>query len=221
MPITKTIRSLTRPSVMIIMAVCFIVTAALLVSFIASVKWAFGSIELVSIGFIDTAIDYLGGIGATIIAWFLFPLLTPIIASLFCDITAKKIEQKDYAGKLQPIKQSITANLISAILFTLKSLFLNILCLPFYFIPLLNIFIYYLLNSYLLGREFFEIAANRYIEPSAVNSLRRKNRFAVMSAGLMITFATNLPMINLVAPIIAIVLMMHLFARLFLKNSPQ
>ena len=82
------------------------------------------------------------------------------------------------------------------------------------FIPPLNFVLFYLLNGYLLGREYFEMVAVRRLDLAATKRLRRDFRGRVILAGAVITFLLTIPLVNLVTPIIATAFMLHIFEEL-------
>ena len=70
--------------------------------------------------------------------------------------------------------------------------------------------IYYTLNGYLIGREFFELVAHRRLLPAEAVKLRQKVKFQLFLSGLIITFLMTLPIVNLIAPVIAVSVMVYL-----------
>src|SRR3546814_14930871 len=87
-----------------------------------------------------------------------------------------------------------------------SDLILNLLVLPLYlvliWIPPLNLLLFYLLNGYLLGREYFEMVEVRRLDLAAAKRLRRDFRGQVILVGAVIPFLLTLPLVNLVTPII-------------------
>jgi len=156
-----------------------------------------------------------GGVAAVLVAsFFLFPAVMLIALSLMLDDIAQAVERRHYPelppARAQPIGEAI----LSALLFLAKSLVLNILALPLYLVPLLNLFVFYLLNGYLLGREYFELVAARRFDGKGVRRLRRRFRGQVMLAGVAIAFLLTVPIVNLVTPVVATGFMLHVFERL-------
>jgi uncharacterized protein involved in cysteine biosynthesis len=88
---------------------------------------------------------------------------------------------------------------------------LNLLALPFYLIPMIGVVVFYLVNGYLIGREYYELVALRRIDARCAKRLRLAERGTVFGAGLITTVLFSLPVINLVAPIVAAAAMVHLF----------
>ena len=88
---------------------------------------------------------------------------------------------------------------------------LNLVMLVFLLIPPLFPFVFYGVNGYLLGREFFELVALRRIGLEEVRNLRKAHRGRLFLAGIVIAFLFTVPGLNLVAPVIATAVMVHLF----------
>ena len=68
-----------------------------------------------------------------------------------------------------------------------------------------------MLNSYLIGREFFESAAGYHIGKVKAKNLGCQNRKVVYTGGFIITIMTLVPLLNLFVPIIAVVWMVHIY----------
>ena len=98
---------------------------------------------------------WLGSIGAGWIALLLFPSITPIIVSFFDVAITRLIEQHDYPATPQPQPLPFWPEFWHDVRFALKALLLNIVVLPLYLVPGVNVVLFYLLNGSLLGREYF------------------------------------------------------------------
>ena len=71
--------------------------------------------------------------------------------------------------------------------------------------------LYLALNGYLLGREYFELVAGRRLPWSTVRALRQRTRARLWLAGAVIALLLTVPVLNLVAPVVAVAFMVHLF----------
>jgi uncharacterized protein involved in cysteine biosynthesis len=71
--------------------------------------------------------------------------------------------------------------------------------------------LYYVLNGYLISREFFELVALRQMEPAAALNMRRQSRGKIMVAGILLTFLLTIPIVNFLTPVIATAFMVHVF----------
>src|SRR5260370_19728870 len=95
------------------------------------------------------------------------------------------------------------------------TLLLNLLALPLYLIfPGINLFLFLALNGYLLGRGYFEVIALRRLDAAAAKAVRTRFAGRVFLGGVVIAGLFALPLVNLVAPVIATAFMVHVFEAL-------
>ncbi|NIA71981.1 hypothetical protein HBA54_25605 [Pelagibius litoralis] len=167
------------------------------------------------LGLIDWLVNA-AAIGAiAVVSFFLFPAVMVTIMALLLDEIAGAVERRHYPdlppARSQPIAEAILGNVI----FVAVTLILNLLVLPLYLIliwlPPLNLVLFYLLNGYLLGREYFEMVSVRRLDLPQSRQLRRRFRGRVILAGAVVTFLLTIPLVNLVTPIIATAFMLHIF----------
>ena len=128
----------------------------------------------------------------------------------FQETTIHRVEKTDYPETVRQNPPRFWPDFIHDIRFTLWALFLNILVLPTYLIGIGPV-VAVLLNSYLLGREFFESAAGYHRGKAQAKKLARYHGGTVYFGGFVITALTITPVINLFAPIIALVWMVHIY----------
>ena len=69
-------------------------------------------------------------------------------------------------------------------------------------------------NGFLLGREYFELAALRHLSLAAADALRQRNAGRIVFAGMIISVLSTVPLLNFAAPLFGAALMVHLFKRL-------
>jgi CysZ protein len=160
---------------------------------------------------IETAVDALGGVAAFILTVLLYPVVAAAILSLFVDSAIDAVEAKHYPDLPPARPQAITEQVSAGLRLLGLALLLNLLALPLYLIPFINMMVFYGLNGYILGREYFEMVAARRLEPEARRRLRRECRLKWFAMGVVIAFLATLPVINLVAPLIAAGAMTHAF----------
>ena len=164
---------------------------------------------------LETSLIFLfkaGGFATLIIAsLFVFPATMVAIMSLFLEEIAEAVEAEHYPNLGEARKPSISENIRSGLAFAAVTLGLNILVLPFYLIPIINIVVFIALNGYLLGREYFELVGLRRSTPGDTKKLRNQRSGRVLTAGAIIAFLFAIPLVNLAAPIIATAFMLHIF----------
>lgn len=157
-------------------------------------------------------LPWAGTLGASFIAWFLFPGIMPVIVNFFDSHIAGLIEKQDYPANLATHEPPFWPELWHDVRFSLLAITLNILILPLYiFLNVLAPVIFYWLNGYLLGREFFVMAARRHIPLPEAIALRKQHAATVTIAGIALALLATLPITNLFAPFWGIALMTHLY----------
>lgn len=193
---------------------CLIFTGVTLAIFMGIVQTALSYTQFFTTGWIEWVVDNTLIAGASFIAWFLFPILTPLIAAFMYDSIADKIEHKEYKHVVKAQKPKFLPILWHDMRFALWALFLNILLFPLYFIPFLNIVLYYGLNATLLGKEFFSMIGSRFHSIAELKAIRKQHKMIITSAGGVITLLVNIPIVNFAAPFLAVALMVHVFHQL-------
>jgi uncharacterized protein involved in cysteine biosynthesis len=172
-------------------------------------------LDLFSWGWLDTVFEVGSGIGIAVLLWLLFPAAVSATIGLFLEAVAGAVEARHYPGLSAPRAQSTREAILSGLKFALVAILLNLLALPVYllgiFLPPLNFFVFYALNGYLLGREYYETVALRRLDARQAGELRRRNRWRVLLAGVVITLMLTVPVLNLIAPVIATAFMVHIF----------
>ncbi|MGI9509626.1 MAG: EI24 domain-containing protein [Geminicoccaceae bacterium] len=206
----KTFRTIGRPYFLGMLLLSLVVTAVAFGVLFVIVGYLLSATAFVSMGWLDTILDWTAGLGTVVLVWFLFPVVLPLVASFFLEQVAGRIEQREYS--LQPSSSlPFWPEVLEGLKFAGFSLLLNLLALPFYFVPVLFPFVYYGLNSYLLGREFFETVAGRHVGRKAASDLRREHRLQLMLSGLIIALCATLPIAALFAPFVGVALSVHFF----------
>jgi CysZ protein len=152
----------------------------------------------------------LAAIGLALGLALLIAPVAAIIAGLFLDDVAEIIEKNEYPldrpGRAVP---TMRAFLLSA-KFLAVVILGNIVALFLLLVPGVNIAAFFLVNGYLLGREYFEFAAMRFRDEPEAKALRRRNFGTVFLAGLAIALFLAVPIVNLLTPLFAAALMVHL-----------
>lgn len=167
----------------------------------------------------------LGGFLLLIVVSFLvFPGVVSMIVPLFMDQVAGAVEDRHYPALPPAREQPVPEMLGDAVRLGLVTVGLNLAALPFYliflFIPGLNLVLFYLLNGYLFGREYFELVAVRRLDREEMKRLWLSRKRHFMLAGVVITFLFSVPIVNLIAPVVGTAFMVHLFQRETVARSP-
>jgi CysZ protein len=192
----------------------FALAAGLFVLLLALAYWGLSSVAIFGIGWLDTIVAGLGGLGAVFVAWLLFPGAMLAVQGVLLDDAAAAVERKHYPdvmAKPAPLGQTLSAAMRLAGL----TIALNLLALPFYiFAALLTPFIYYSLNGYLLGREYFELVALRRMDPALARAMRQRHGGTLFMAGVIVAGLFSIPIVGWFMPAVAAAFMVHVFEAL-------
>ncbi|GAA2883354.1 CysZ protein [Aminobacter niigataensis] len=161
-------------------------------------------------GWLGLIAAIVAGIGLAFGLALLIAPVTAIVAGLFLDDVAEVVEKTSYPGDRPGQPVPALRSLVLAIKFFGIVILGNLLALFLMFIPIVNIGAFFLVNGYLLGREFFEFAAMRFRPEQEAKDLRRRNAGKVFMAGLVIAAFLAVPILNLLTPLFAAAMMVHL-----------
>ncbi|WP_019220907.1 sulfate transporter family protein [Bartonella senegalensis] len=171
------------------------------------------------IGFLELSILIIFNLGLALLMAFLIAPITAMIGSFFIDSAAEIIEKEDYPN--QPIGSALSLgrSLILSLKFVTLSLLGNAIAFILFFVPGVNLIAFYIINGYLLGREYFIFAAYRFRSEQEAYAFLHVHSMTVFGAGLLIAFFVSIPLLNLATPLFAAALMTHLHKMLSQKAS--
>jgi CysZ protein len=142
-----------------------------------------------------------------------------LFGTFFLDRLAGQIEARDY-----PSRAALPANFWPALKAGMRLagmvLGADLLLLPLDIgLPGLGQFLSLLANGWLLGWEYFELAALRHLPVKQADLLRKSHGWQVWSGGVLIAFLSEIPLLDLIAPLFGTALMVHLFHRIQRQES--
>lgn len=214
----KAFRQLGDPRLRRFIFLSLIASLVALVVLVVGLNVALSFLELVSLGWLDTLIAWLMGIGSVVLAFLLFPAVVVIVMSLFLDEVANAVEARHYPELPKTPGQGTMAGIWTGIKFAGLLIGVNILLLIVYLIMLATVVlaplipvVFYLVNGWLAGREYFETVAFRRLSEQQARELRRPFTVPLTVAGAAIAFLAVIPIVNLIAPVLATAVMVHLF----------
>lgn len=155
-------------------------------------------------------LSIMAGFGIVTGALFLMPAVTAFVGSFFVDEVAEVVEHEYYpaepVGRTLPIFRA----LIEGVEIALLALAVYLCALPFLLFAGIGVIILFLANAYLLGREYFELAAMRFRSPAEAKAMRKARAAYVFLAGMVIAVFVSIPILNLATPIFAMAFMVHI-----------
>jgi CysZ protein len=216
-------QQLFTPAFRAVLLKCVAFTIGLLAVLIIGIEWTFSHFVQWP-GWIEKTIEWLGGLALVVGSIFLIPPVSSLIAGLYVDDIAAEVESTTYPQD-PPGEPVATLPAIGlALKFFVVVLAVNILAVFLLLIPGINLIAFYLGNGYLLGREYFELAAMRHMPPAEAKQLRKANRVTVLLCGLIIAGIASIPILNFVTPLFATGFMVRIFKGLSpsaLRTAPR
>lgn len=150
-----------------------------------------------------------------VLSVFLMVPVASAITSMFLDDVAQAVEDKHYSH-LPPVPPVPFGDALKDTVNFLGILVgANVLALILYLLlPFAALFIFWALNGFLLGREYFTLAAMRRVGRDQAKVLRRQHIGRIWMAGTLMAMPLSVPLLNLVVPILGAATFTHLFHRL-------
>ncbi len=171
-------------------------------------------------GWLGTIAMILAGFALALGLAILIAPITALIAGVFLDDVAEVVEREDYPdakpGRALPALTSIWL----ATKFVGVVILANIIALLLLLLPGINIAAFFLANGYVLGREYFEFAAMRFRPEKEAKALRARHSTQIFLAGLVIAGFMAVPILNLLTPLFAAAMMVHLH-KMIAGTDPQ
>ncbi len=206
------------PRIFKFIVLCVAITIGVYLALFAGLGWALSSTTLAQLPWLDTLLDLGAGISAAVLAWLMFPGIVSSVMGLFLERVADVVERRSYPSSSAPRRVPVAESVGHSVRLLIYTVGLNLMCLPlyivFFFIPPLNILLFYGLNGKLLGRDYFDTAALRRHDSMTVEVLRTQFKNKIWIAGTITTALLTIPIVNFVAPIVGMIAMVHLFHKL-------
>lgn len=170
-------------------------------------------------GWLGLVSAIIAGMGLALVLALLIAPVTALIAGLFLDDIAETVEREDYPDEPTGQELPIGRAIIVSLKFLLIVIAGNILALMLLLVPGVNLIAFFVINGYLLGREFFEFAAMRYHSEHDAKALRSRYSGTVFLSGLIIAAFLAVPLISLLTPLFAATMMVHLHKAIMKKEK--
>ena len=177
--------------------------------------WLFsGDLTLPWIGTITFSGSLIGWGAFWIILGLSVFLMVPVASAMsafFVDDVARAIEERHYPNTQAQYRSKLSEEVRESLGFLGTMLVANLIALIFYtlfavFAPI----IFWSLNGYLIGREYFYMAAKRHLGRDNALSAFRDHRFRVWMCGVILVLPMSVPLLNLVVPVLAAASFTHL-----------
>lgn len=152
-------------------------------------------------------------------------LMAPVASAftgLFLDRIAAAVEARHYPA-LPPLRgQGISEQVTGSLSFFGLIVAANLIALVIWpFTGPLAPLLFWALNGFLLGREYFTLVAQRHLPPEQASRLYRANRVTVWAAGTLMAAPLSIPLVNLLIPVLGAATFTHIFHALHPPSGPR
>ncbi|MBJ3762677.1 EI24 domain-containing protein [Maribius pontilimi] len=198
-------------------------TLALLAGFIAAFFWGVAwlipdTLSLPWIGPITWVDDVVSWSSVPLLLFLSSFLMIPTASAftgLFLDDVTDAVEARHYPALAPAPRLSLSEGATDALKFLGVLLGANLAAFVLYLVfPPFAPLIFFALNGYLLGREYFQLIAARRLGPKGARQMRRRHAGKIWAAGCLMAVPLVVPLLGLVVPVLGAATFTHLFHRL-------
>jgi CysZ protein len=154
------------------------------------------------------------GFGLFAGAVLLMPAVTALVASLFADEIAQLVERSHYPADPPGVAVPLWLATVEGVKAASLAITVYLCALPFFLLAGAGAVVFFIATAWLLGREYFELAAMRFHPAAEAKALRRRHQATILIAGLFIAGFVAIPILNLATPLFGVALMVHMHKRL-------
>lgn len=146
-----------------------------------------------------------------VMAIFLMPPVAAAFSGLFSERVAEVVEQAHYPDHIGQ-ELDFWDGLLEAFAVMLGILLITVVVLALTpFLGPIAPALFFGANGWLLGREFFQMAALRHLAPPQATALRQRHQFQITALGVMIAVLLVVPVLNILVPVLAAASFTHLY----------
>ena len=189
-------------------------TLALLAVLLIAAEVALTTLLVLPYPWLETGIALLSGLSLVVGLAFLVAPVTALFAGLFLDEIAEMVERTHYPADPPGRALPLLASVLTTLRFTGVVALVNLVALPLVFLLGFGFLVFFLANGYLLGREYFEMAALRFHDADTARRLREGHAGAIFACGLLIAAVLAVPLLNLLTPLFATAFTVHMHKRI-------
>lgn len=209
---TKAFRMLFEPAMFGVVLTSLVLTFAIFAALFLGAEYGAQHLPALHWHWLNLLLDILAPAFILVLAFVLGAPVAAVFASLYLGRIAAAVEKKYYPGD----PPSTGAPFFPALVVTLRLLawivVLSLALMPVdVTLPVVGSVAALFANGWLLGREYFELAALRHVSRTKVDAMRRRHGAAVLGAGLLIAALAEIPIVNFIAPLFGAAFMVHVF----------
>jgi CysZ protein len=221
LPLLRAVGQLDDPVFLGVLVRSLLWSAAAFIALHVAAVWAVH--QLLGLhGWLGWAADLLGGLGASLLALWLFLPVAALIGTLYIDRVARAVERRHYP-MLPPARGApLAAQLWDAIGIAIRILLLNLLALiAALFLPGAGLLLAWAIGGYAIGRGLFAAVAMRRMPRQAAELVYRRARLTIIAQGCVLALASYVPLLNLLIPVVGTAAMVHVLDDAMTRREPR
>ena len=151
----------------------------------------------------------------SVLSVFLMVPLSAVVVGFFLETVVDTVEAGSYPGLPKVEAMPIREALWEALRFFGLMVVVNLLALVVYLLA--NVaapLVFWAVNGFLLGREYFQLVAARRLGRKGADALRKKHRLTIWATGAVMAVPLSVPLVNLFVPVLGVAAFTHQFHRL-------
>ncbi len=198
-----------------------LLTAGLLALFLFGWSWAvtlipetglsLWGVDLSALDWAAGAVAWIAGAAAALL---LMPAVAAMFIGLFLEDVADAVEAKHHPDLPPAGRLGFLEMLADGVVFTIVLIAANLAALVVYpFAGPLAPFVFLAVNGWLLGRQYFELAAGRRLGAKGARTLRRKAGPQLWFGGALMALGLSVPVVNLAVPVLGVATFTHTYHR--------
>lgn len=175
------------------------------------------------VGFVDDVVSWAAVALMIVLSVVMMVPTAAAVVGFFLDDIASAVEERHYPELPPARKMPLTEQVGDALRFFVLLVVVNAVALIAYLVlaPLAPL-IFWAVNGFLLGREYFQLVALRRMAPAEALALRRANSGRIWLAGTAMAVPLSVPLLNLLVPVVGVAVFTHQFQRMATpRPSPQ
>jgi CysZ protein len=220
-PLARALGQLDDPVFLGVLLRSLLLAAACFVALHVAAVWAVHRL-LDLHGWLGWTADIVGGIGASLLALWLFLPVAAIIGALYIDRIARAVERRHYPALPPAQGAPIAAQVWDAVSIAARILLLNVLALlAALILPGAGLILAWIIGGYAIGRGLFAAVAMRRMPRHAAESLYRRARPVVLAQGCILALASYVPVLNLLIPVVGTAAMVHVLDRALVAHADR
>lgn len=216
-PLARAVAQLDDPVFLGVVLRSLLLSALAFLGLLAASTW--GAEQLVAQawggpGWWGWAAGALGGVGAALLALWLFVPAAVLIATVFIDRIAAAVDRRFYPGLQPPVGASLAVQLWDGLALGLQVLALQLVGLLLAVVlPGIGLLLGWAIASWAIGRGLFVAVAMRRMGRVEATALYGRRRAPVLAQGAILALAATVPLLNLLVPVLGTAAMVHVLNR--------